>query len=285
VLRSAIPLALYAVFEVAASQGRKALTGFFDDDAHVFLAVTLLLLGLLLGFADVSLRRSFATIESLAERLRRYAEWSFGTRILARAEADESALQLQRLQRAVVFLDIRGFTAWAESQPPEAVVGLLNAYYAAAEAALASEPIKLKYTADEVMAVFESSTQAVAAARRMMEGVASALSPVGLAAGAGVHTGPVVEGVLGGERHRAYDFIGDTVNTAKRLCEAARAGEILVSQAALGEGAPVGGGQTDGPADEPWREIHAKGKRAAVRAHSMHVEPPAGGSAAAPMQS
>ena len=284
-VRSAIPLGLYAVFEVASSAGTKALSGFFDDDAHVFLAVTLLLLGALLGGADVSLRRSFATIESLSGRLRRYAEWSFGAGILARAEADETALELQRLERAVVFMDVRGFTAWSESQSPEAVVGLLNAYYAAAESALKApghrtttvdstppprsegtslEPIKLKYTADEVMAVLDKPAHAVTAARRMLDAATTVLESAGLGAGAGVHAGPVVEGVLGGERHRAYDFIGDTVNTAQRLCDAAAAGEVLVSQQALG---------ADPAPQAPWREIQAKGKRAPVRALALAPGP------------
>jgi class 3 adenylate cyclase len=83
-------------------------------------------------------------------------------------------------------------------------------------------------------------------------------------AGAGVHAGPVVEGVLGGERQCAYDFIGDTVNTAQRLCDAAAAGEVLVSQQALG---------ADPAPQVPWREIQAKGKRAPVRALAIAPGP------------
>lgn len=99
---------------------------------------------------------------------------------------------------------------------------LLNSCYRAAECALANQPpIKLKYTADEVMAVFADASEAVQAARRMLEATQPLLAQVGLGAGAGVRQGPVVEGLIGGEDTRAYDFIGDTVNTAKRLCDAA----------------------------------------------------------------
>lgn len=52
---------MYAVFEVQASDGHKLLRSFFDDSAHVFLTIVLLLLGALLGFADLNLRRSMAT--------------------------------------------------------------------------------------------------------------------------------------------------------------------------------------------------------------------------------
>lgn len=263
VLRSAIPLVMYALFEARIKGTPLSASAFFADRAHDFLAVVLLLLGVLLGFADINLRRSMATVQALTARLRQYSEWSLGRGILDRAIADERTLALQRVVRTVVFMDIRGFTAWSEQQTPEAVVGLLNSCYRAAECALANQPpIKLKYTADEVMAVFADASEAVQAARRMLEATQPLLAQVGLGAGAGVHQGPVVEGLIGGEDTRAYDFIGDTVNTAKRLCDAAASGELLVSQAACAAAALPGGVQ---------REVQAKGKRAPLLAQVIAV--------------
>lgn len=253
VLRSAIPLVMYALFEARIKAVPLSASAFFADPAHDFLAVVLLLLGVLLGFADINLRRSMATVQALTARLRQYSEWSLGRNILDRAIADERTLALQRVARAVVFMDIRGFTAWSEEQPPEAVVGLLNACYRAVEDTLqATPPIKLKYTADEVMGVFADASVAVLAARRMLAATQAPLSAAGLGAGAGVHYGPVVEGLMGGEGTRAYDFIGDTVNTAQRLCDAAGSNELLVSQTAREAAALAPGLQ---------REILAKGKR------------------------
>lgn len=253
VLRSAIPLVMYALFEARIKAAPLSASAFFADPAHDFLAVVLLLLGVLLGFADVNLRRSMATVQALTARLRQYSEWSLGRDILDRAIADERTLALQRVARAVVFMDIRGFTAWSEQQPPEAVVGLLNACYRAVEDALeTTPPIKLKYTADEVMGVFADAALAVQAARRMLAATQPLMAAAGLGAGAGVHYGPVVEGLMGGEGTRAYDFIGDTVNTAQRLCDAAASGELLVSQAAC---------QAAGLAPGQQREVLAKGKR------------------------
>lgn len=253
ILRAAIPLVMYAIFEVQASAGRKLLQNFFDDSAHVFLTIVLLLLGALLGFADLNLRRSIVTIRSLTERLREYSAWSLGEGILNRAIADESTLSLQRVDRAILFMDIRGFTAWSETQPPEAVVSMLNRYYGIAEQALAGErTIKLKFTADEVMAVFADTRAAVKVGRDMLKATQPLLSKIGLAAGAGVHSGNVMEGVLGGSSTKAYDFIGDTVNTAQRLCDVAAPGELLVSeQACHSAGIDVA---------EP-RHISVKGKR------------------------
>jgi class 3 adenylate cyclase len=222
------------------------------------LAVVLLLLGVLLGFAEVSLRRSLAQVHALTARLRQYSEWALGSGILDRAIDDARTLSLKRVDRAVVFMDIRGFTAWSERQSPEAVVGMLNAFYADAEAALAEiAPIKLKYTADEVMAVFASARDGIEAARRMLQGTRAVLSGTTLGAGAGVHFGPVVEGVLGAQGAKAYDFIGDTVNTAQRLCDAAAQDEVLASvQACAAAGIAPGA----------MRDILAKGKRAPLPA-------------------
>ena len=117
-------------------------------------------------------------------------------------------------------------------------------------------PIKLKYTADEVMAVFADAAQAVTAGSRMLASTRKLLAASNLAAGAGVHCGQVVEGVLGGEGAKAYDFIGDTVNTAQRLCDAAAPGELLVSIVAC---------DAAGLAPMQQRDILAKGKREPLR--------------------
>lgn len=258
VLRSAIPLVMYALFEARSKNTVFSLDLFLADRAHVFLAIVLLLLGVLLGFADINLRRSMTTVRALATRLRQYSEWSLGRGILDRAMADERTLALQRVERAILFMDIRGFTAWSEQQAPETVVGMLNGYYRVAEEALGEiRPIKLKYTADEVMAVFEDAADAVNAGRRMLASAHALLAESHLTAGAGVHCGQVVEGVLGGEGAKAYDFIGDTVNTAQRLCDAAAAGELLVSVTAC---------KAAGIAPTRFRDVVAKGKREPLQA-------------------
>ena len=258
VLRAAIPLVMYALFEARTKNSGLSLEVFFADRAHDFLAIVLLLLGVLLGFADTQLRRSQVTVQALTARLRQYSEWSLGRGILERAIADERTLSLQRVDRAVLFMDIRGFTAWSELQTPEAVVGMLGDYYRTAGAALDGYcPIKVKYTADEVMAVFADAAHAVQAGSHMLASTRAMLATSKLAAGAGVHCGPVVEGVLGGEDAKAYDFIGDTVNTAQRLCDAAAPGELLVSTAAC---------DAAGLAAGPYRDVVSKGKREPVKA-------------------
>lgn len=261
VVRASIPLVMYALFEARAERRAISVAHFMEDEAHVFLAVVLLLLGLLLGFADLGRRRSLDTIRSLAMRLHEYSAWTMGRGILERAIEDESALALHRIERSILFMDIRGFTAWSETQPPESVVSMLNAYYLVSERALSPfAPIKLKYTADEVMAVFASADAAVSAGRALLAAAGTLLAGHGLGAGVGIHRGAVVEGVLGGEQSRNYDFIGDAVNTAQRICDAAGEGEMLVSVAAAGADAAV-------PAD--CFDISVKGRQQALRVCRM----------------
>lgn len=257
-VRAAVPLTMYALFE-ANSQGlAPMLDTFLDDEAHVYLSIVLLLLGVLLGFAELALRRSQARVAELMQRLKEYSSWSLGHDLLSRAIQDEAVLAMRRLDRAVLFMDIRGFTAWSEPQPPEVVVAMLNRYYGESETVLSGyRPIKIKYTADEIMAVFHQADAAVAAGRALARRMPELLAPLGLGVGIGVHHGPVVAGVVGGEASRAYDFIGDTVNTANRLCGAALAGEMLVSEAAAAAAGVTG---TD------WRSFPLKGKQAALRA-------------------
>lgn len=160
-------------------------------------------------------------------------------------------------------MDIRGFTAWSERCAPETVVQALNAYYAAAEPVLRRHAaIKLKFSADEVLAVFAAPADAVACAGALRETTHDVLSRWSLRAGIGLHAGPVVEGLLGSEGVKGYDVVGDTVNTAKRIESAAGGDEVLVSGALL---QLLPGGVAVGPR----RDLVAKGKQAPLEVYPL----------------
>jgi len=264
VARSVIPVLLYALFESRADKVPLQATTFFADAAHVYLTVVVLLLGALLAAADVTLRRTQDALRALMRRLHELSSWGFGSQVVAAALTDASRVALSRRDRVLLFMDIRGFTAWSETQTPEAVVAMLNEYYLAAEHCLAPFlPIKIKFTADEVMAVFDDSATALNAARRLQRAAVGCLRPHGLSAGLGLHGGPVVEGLLGSREVKAYDCIGDAVNTASRLCAAAGADELLVSESLL---------PADAFAELPRRAIDAKGKRSALGVRVIAVD-------------
>jgi class 3 adenylate cyclase len=115
-----------------------------------------------------------------------------------------------------------------------------------------------KYTADEVMAFFADVADAVVTTCKMHIRCSEELAEFGLAVGTGVNMGLVVEGLLGSAELKRYEIIGDTVNTAKRICSAAACGEFLLSEEVFMK---AGGLLTL----QETREIDAKGKSVSLK--------------------
>ncbi len=202
-------------------------------------------------------------LRRVSAQLKTYSEWLLGPDLLGRVLSNPDALSLMRRERTVVFIDIRKFTGWSEPRPPEEVVAMLNEYYTAAETvAKRHNVIKLKFAADEVMAIFSDAGQAAEAALELRLILSHILRQQGLGAGIGLHTGPLVEGLLGSKDVKFYDVIGDTVNTAKRIEGAALETEVLISEAtrvAIGDRTVLG----------PVRDIEAKGKEVPVSVYPL----------------
>ncbi|MEM7696250.1 MAG: adenylate/guanylate cyclase domain-containing protein [Pseudomonadota bacterium] len=133
---------------------------------------------------------------------------------------------------AVLFVDLRGFTALSERRLPFDVVFILNAYLAAMSAAVReNDGIVDKYIGDAVMALFGvargselGAKDALAAAASMLEamerlnGSLSAELEEPLRIGIGVHLGPAILGRIGAAGAAGgLTALGDTVNTASRL--------------------------------------------------------------------
>lgn len=222
-------LALVAVYAVVVGV-HGGFLGFFAIDAHRFLVSATLLFGVALGIADVVHRRDQIRLGGVVNRLRTYSEMLLGRTMLTRAVGRDDQLKPRRTRRSVLFADIRGFTAWSESRSPEEVLLMLNGLYVAVEDACARfKPAKTKHTADEVMMFFAEPVEAARASLAAREVAGEFLQPYGLHIGIGIHHGEVIEGLVGAARTKAYDIIGDTVNTAKRICDHAKPGQIMVS--------------------------------------------------------
>ena len=263
VARAGVLFVMYAIFEVLSDQGTFSLGKFFSDPSHVFIGLATLFLGVSAGLESVSAQGYLALLRETSSQLKRYSEWLLGKDLLERVISDPAALSLVRRERTLLFMDIRAFTAWSERCAPETVVQALNDYYAAAEPVLrGGGAIKLKLSADEVLAVFAGPRQGAAAALELRERIREPLSRWGLAAGIGVHSGPVVEGLLGSPGVMGYDVIGDTVNTAKRIEGAALGGEVLVSE-------PVRAALDPGTRFGERREVLAKGKEAPIEVYLL----------------
>lgn len=267
VVRAGILLVMYGLFEAADEPAKfYSLSTFIADGSHQFVALTTLLLGLSLGFSSLTARSYLEKLRETSARLKTYSEWLLGQQLLSRLIEDPVSLSMRRQERAVLFMDIRSFTAWSEKSTPETVVQMLNRYYHAAETILIDHgAIKFKFAADEVLAVFEDTNRAAAAAKALRTEAQSLLAESGLAAGIGIHAGPLVEGLLGSMGMKFYDVIGDTVNTAKRIESAAGGDEVLVSESVqqkLGKAFACG----------TPREISVKGKEMPLKVFPLEQD-------------
>jgi class 3 adenylate cyclase len=233
VVRTSFVLVMYIILERLRGECQ-GVGPFLDYASHQFLAVVMPFLGLILGLSQLNSKRFLDTLRTTATQLQQYSEWLFGRERLNQAMIDPRQLSLQRRERAIMFLDIRGFTAWSEGRTPEQVVDLINRFYAAAEPNW-KEAISVKLIADEIMLVFPGVVEAIRSARAMCSSIGQELARQNLKAGVGLHYGEVVEGLIGTSSHQRYDLLGENVNTAKRLCDCATGGEVLISQQALSQ--------------------------------------------------
>lgn len=201
-----------------------------SEPSHQFITIAILFLGIITGIATASSERHLHRLSQITKQFKMFAEWFLGRELLDRSIMQPEELTLQRRERTIVFMDIRGFTKWSEQHTPEEVVQLLGSYYQIIEKVFTSyQAIKFKLSADEAMAIFPEPTTALQAAIIIRTQAQALLDNYQLGIGIGIHHGPVVEGLLGSNGVKFYDVIGDTVNTAKRLESAAHKGEIIIS--------------------------------------------------------
>jgi adenylate cyclase len=139
----------------------------------------------------------------------------------------------------VIFADIVGFSDLAKRLSPGHLVKLLNSFFSAADLCAQRHGIeKVKTIGDAYLAVSGGMSSAgdVPAALRFARdlikdvGALADESGIDLKVRIGIHTGPVVGGVIGSNR-LSYDYWGDTMNIASRLQGAAPPGGIAVSEA------------------------------------------------------
>jgi adenylate cyclase len=131
-----------------------------------------------------------------------------------------------KVDLAILFTDIVGFSSWALDAGDEAALELLRQVATAEDAAISSHRGNLvKRLGDGAMAVFSSAEEAVQSALQA-QGQVGRIEVHG-------HTPTLRAGVhLGRPRKVGRDYLGVDVNIAARIGETAKGGEVLVSQAA-----------------------------------------------------
>jgi adenylate cyclase len=178
---------------------------------------------------------------------------------------DERLLESHRREITVVFCDLRGFTAFAETSEPEEVMGVLRQYHEAlGQLIFHHEGTVEHFAGDGVVVLFndplpcpDPSARAVRMAIAMRSRIAELAEGWrrqghDLGFGVGIAQGYATLGRIGFEGRFDYAAIGPVANMASRLCDEAGDGEILISQRAL---AAV----EDAVAAEPVGDLALKG--------------------------
>src|SRR5881628_1763679 len=162
--------------------------------------------------------------------------------LIIRGGADDP-LKTHRREVTVVFLDLRGFTAFAETAEPEEVMGVLREYHEAVGPEIFRfEGTLERFTGDGLMVFFndpvpcaDPAARAVRMADRMRHNVGKLIEiwqrrGHTLGFGVGIAMGYATLGRIGFEGRLDYAAIGTVTNLSARLCSEAQSGQILVSQ-------------------------------------------------------
>jgi adenylate cyclase len=162
--------------------------------------------------------------------------------LIVQGGADDP-LQSHRREVTVVFLDLRGFTSFAEVAEPEEVMAVLRDYHARmGKVILAYEGTLERFTGDGMMIFFNDPVPVADPAERALrmtlemrdhaEALAARWRKRGyeLHAGIGVAQGYATIGAIGFEGRLDYGAIGTVTNLAAKLCGEAQGGQILISQ-------------------------------------------------------
>ena len=177
-------------------------------------------------------------------RLKRFFSPQLAELIVAGGADDP--LATHRRDLTVCFLDLRGFTAFAESVEPEEVMGVLREYHAEmGRLVMEHEGTLERFTGDGMMVFFNDPVPVPNAAERTVRMALAMRKRVGemivswrrmgyeLELGVGIAQGYATIGAIGYEGRWDYGAIGTVTNLAARLCGEARPGQILVSKRLL----------------------------------------------------
>jgi class 3 adenylate cyclase/CheY-like chemotaxis protein len=174
-------------------------------------------------------------------RLKRFLSPQLAELIVSSGE--ERLLESHRREVTVVFCDLRGFTAFAETTEPEEVMGVLRIYHAVmGEQIFRFEGTLERFTGDGLMVFFNdpiSCPDPAARAAQMAVAMRDQVSELTetwrkrghqLDFGVGIAQGYATLGKIGFEGRFDYAAIGTVTNLAARLCGEAGGGEILINQ-------------------------------------------------------
>jgi class 3 adenylate cyclase/HAMP domain-containing protein len=167
--------------------------------------------------------------------------------LIASSDGHDALLDSHRREVTVVFCDLRGFTAFTETTEPEEAMNVLREYHAAlGELIFRYEGTLDRYAGDGVMILFNAPIQFADHTARAVKMAIEMRDCVGalcekwrnrghsLGFGVGIALGYATLGQIGFEHRLEYAAIGSVTNLASRLCDEARAGQVVASRRVYG---------------------------------------------------
>ena len=167
--------------------------------------------------------------------------------LIASSDGHDALLDSHRREVTVVFCDLRGFTAFTESTEPEEAMNVLREYHAAlGELIFRYEGTLDRYAGDGVMILFNAPIQFADHTRRAVKMAVEMRDTIGLLTerwrnrghslgfGVGIALGYATLGQIGFEQRLEYAAIGSVTNLASRLCDEAKAGQVVVARRVFG---------------------------------------------------
>ena len=155
----------------------------------------------------------------------------------------EDLLKTHRREVVVVFLDLRGFTAFTDSCEPEEVMGVLDEYHRMMGQLIMAHDGTLEHFAGDGIMIFfndpiplekpaENAISMALAMQRQFAPLRAAWKKRGfdLDLGIGITQGYATLGAVGFEGRWEYACIGSVANLASRLCNEAKGGQILINR-------------------------------------------------------
>ncbi len=212
--------------------------------------VVLFLIATSLVAAAVWRSRKLLIRQARAERARGNLARFFSPNVVEQlADSDDALAEVRTQEVAVLFIDLVGFTRFAETLEPVAVIELLRTFHQRTAKVIFEHGGTIdKYLGDGIMATFGTPTpgakdalaalHCACALRDTLDAWNREREAAGeptLRAGMGLHFGPVVVGAVGDSRCLEFTVIGDSVNVASRLERLTRQRNrsIIVSGAAI----------------------------------------------------
>lgn len=226
--------------------------------------------------ANIKLQALTEKQKSILELFTKYVPATVVKEALANAKT--SIKEGVKLEVALLFCDIRGFTSIAQSLDPKAVVKILDTYYSRmAEVVKMYDGVINQFTGDEIFVTFGaptpiedpvlSSVYCAIEMIRKLEIINEDLSHIlnnELSVGIGLNYGPVIAGNLGSDDRLTYAITGDAVNTAKRIETLSSDFEnmILMSES-------VHVRSKDLVSTQPWGEVSVKGRAGKIMVYQI----------------